>query len=524
MASNKELIEVLKDLKKKKKVKHLSQVEVFEFLDKQKLAVTENDSDDFLIDLINNEIIKDDMDYGDDGFVSENDFQTELKSKVKNDKKASQKPSKKTSEKNAIEEDENDLDLEDTDEIEMHIQEDEDDFDQTIEIDEDNINIDELNSEDDDDDLFDDDEEPIDPDLDLSSLHNEVDDEDDEHDEDDEDDDDELDDLESALFSDEDKDLSELTQSDVKQERFDKMKSSKLKSKLSETNDIVKWYMRWIGKYGTLLSAEEERNLAKTMREYKDTLKGRRARDMLIKRNLRLVINNAKKYKNRGLPFIDLISEGNAGIIKAVEKFDETKGFKFSTYATWWIRQAITRAVADQARTIRVPVHMVETINKIIKIERELQQIKGSMPTDEEIAAKYGDDFTAEKVRYIRKINIDPISLDKTVGKEDDSFFSDFIKDESVISPDDYANNADLTKHLINLINTRLSPEEKLIIQKRYGIGSDDNGVPYRVHSFQELSLELNISREKVRQMENKILRLLRSSPERVKLKEFTKN
>ncbi len=173
----------------------------------------------------------------------------------------------------------------------------------------------------------------------------------------------------------------------------------------------------------------------------KGGFRGKRARDKLIKRNLRLVINNAKKYKNRGLSFIDLISEGNSGIIKAVQKYNVNKGFKFSTYATWWIRQAITRAVADQSRTVRVPVHMVETINKITKIERELQQENGVDPTDEEIAQRYGNDFTAEKVRHIRKINIDPISLDKQIGKENDSSFSDFVKDESVVNPVEYASH-----------------------------------------------------------------------------------
>ncbi|WP_429980718.1 sigma-70 family RNA polymerase sigma factor, partial [Mycoplasmopsis bovis] len=165
---------------------------------------------------------------------------------------------------------------------------------------------------------------------------------------------------------------------------------------------------------------------------------------------LRLVINNAKKYKNRGLSFIDLISEGNSGIMKAADKYLYTKGYKFSTYATWWIRQAITRAVADQARTVRVPVHMVETINKVLKIERELQQENGYPPTDEEIAKKYGEpEFTADKVRYIRKINIDPISLDKNIGKEENSSFSDFVKDESIMSPTDFSSQEEL-KVIIN--------------------------------------------------------------------------
>ena len=181
----------------------------------------------------------------------------------------------------------------------------------------------------------------------------------------------------------------------------DEISDAEISNKLTETGDIVKWYMRWIGKYGKLLTHQEEIDLAKQMS--RGGRKGKRAREILIRRNLRLVVNNAKKYKNRGLSFIDLISEGNAGLIKATSKYEWEKGYKFSTYATWWVRQAITRAVADQARTIRVPVHMVETINKIIRIQRELHQELGREPSDEEIAKEYGLGFDAEKVRYIRK-------------------------------------------------------------------------------------------------------------------------
>ncbi|WP_029513432.1 RNA polymerase sigma factor [Mycoplasmopsis primatum] len=291
------------------------------------------------------------------------------------------------------------------------------------------------------------------------------------------------------------------------------VKKEDLKNKLTETNDIVKWYMRWIGKYGKLLQPEEEIKIAKEMD--KGGFRGKRARDKLIKRNLRLVINNAKKYKNRGLSFIDLISEGNSGIIKAVQKYDVNKGFKFSTYATWWIRQAITRAVADQSRTIRVPVHMVETINKITKIERELQQEKGFDPTDEEIAERYGNDFTAEKVRHIRKINIDPISLDKQIGKENDSSFSDFVKDESVVNPVEYASHEELVETLNKILKDTLDPDEYELICKRYGVGVDENGEKYKVFSLEELANERNVSKERIRQIENKILRKLKSSPER---------
>ncbi|MGY6172003.1 RNA polymerase sigma factor [Candidatus Mycoplasma pogonae] len=308
---------------------------------------------------------------------------------------------------------------------------------------------------------------------------------------------------------------------------YEKVNSAKnynnqLKNKLSETNDIVKWYMRWIGKYGKLLTSEEEKELA-----YQMSLggrKGKKARETLIKRNLRLVINNAKKYKNRGLSFIDLISEGNAGILKAVSKYDHTKGFKFSTYATWWIRQAITRAVADQARTIRVPVHMVETINKITKIERELQQELGMAPTDEQIAEQIGGDFTVEKVQQIRKINVDPISLDKTTGKEQDSSFSDFIKDESVISPVDFAVRDELSKVLNEVLENYLDEDERRLIKKRYGIGYNENGDRYKVHSLDQLAREKGVTKERIRQIEAKILKKLKHPQKKRKLKDFIQN
>ncbi len=329
--------------------------------------------------------------------------------------------------------------------------------------------------------------------------------------------DDELSDTNEFVFE----DYSNLEENSFNREER-KVQSSDLKNKLSETNDIVKWYMRWIGKYGNLLSAEEELQLAKDAEL--PGRKGKKARDELIKRNLRLVINNAKKYKNRGLSFIDLISEGNSGIMKAVQKYDWRKGFKFSTYATWWIRQAITRAVADQARTIRVPVHMVETINKIIKIRRELQQELGNMPTDEQIAERYGGDFTAEKVRYIRRINIDPISLDKTIGKGEDSSISDFIKDNKVINPVDYAAQEQLSEILNEMIENNLDDVEKKIIQMRYGIGEDENGNKIRVHTLDEIAQELGTNKEKVRQWEQKILRKLKQPQKMKKLKEFYKN
>ncbi|WP_236630670.1 sigma-70 family RNA polymerase sigma factor [Mycoplasma sp. ATU-Cv-508] len=246
---------------------------------------------------------------------------------------------------------------------------------------------------------------------------------------------------------------------------------------------------------------------------------------MLIKRNLRLVVNNAKKYKNRGLSFIDLISEGNSGLIKAVSKFEYRKGYKFSTYATWWVRQAITRAVADQARIIRVPVHMVETINKIIKIERDIYQELGRSATDEEIAARAGGDFDAEKVRYIRKINIDPISLDKPIGKEDDSSFSDFVQDESSISPIDYSSREELQKLLFETISHYIHDErEKEIIMLRYGIGYDQNKQKNRPHSFEELGEKFDVTKERIRQIESKVIRRLRQPQNHRKLREFYRN
>ncbi|VEU59205.1 RNA polymerase sigma factor [Mesomycoplasma neurolyticum] len=296
-----------------------------------------------------------------------------------------------------------------------------------------------------------------------------------------------------------------------------------LRNKLTETDDIIKWYMRWIGKYGKLLSHEEEIEIAKKIHN-SSARNARKARHLLVKRNLRLVVNNAKKYKNKGLSFIDLISEGNGGILKAVDKFEYEKGFKFSTYATWWIRQAITRAVADQARIIRVPVHMVETINKLTKIERELQQELGYTPSDEVLAEKMGDDFTPQKVQYIRKINIDPISLDKSIGKEDDSYFSDFIKDENVISPVDYAAKEQLSSWIKTILNTNLTPSEKEIIMKRYGIGEDENGQKYKVHSLDELAAERQVTKERIRQIESKILKKLKHSQGKQKLKDYVKN
>ena len=300
----------------------------------------------------------------------------------------------------------------------------------------------------------------------------------------------------------------------------EEISDAEISNKLTETGDIVKWYMRWIGKYGKLLTHQEEIDLAKQMK--RGGRKGRRAREILIRRNLRLVVNNAKKYKNRGLSFIDLISEGNAGLIKATSKYEWEKGYKFSTYATWWVRQAITRAVADQARTIRVPVHMVETINKIIRIQRELHQELGREPSDDEIAKEYGLGFDAEKVRYIRKINIDPISLDKPIGKEDDSSFSDFIKDDGAIDPTEFAAAEELSKVLIDTINKAVTDErENQIIKMKYGVGHDEKGKKYRSYTPDELGEKFDVSKERIRQIEAKVIRILRKPQNQKALKEY---
>ena len=296
----------------------------------------------------------------------------------------------------------------------------------------------------------------------------------------------------------------------------DEIKDEALRNKLSHTDDIIKWYMQWIGKYGTLLTHEEEIELAKRIQ------KGdKKAREILVRRNLRLVVNNAKKYKNRGISFIDLISEGNAGLLKAADRYEWERGFKFSTYATWWIRQAISRAVADQARLVRVPVHMVETINKLIRVERELHQELGRTPTDEEITKHFGEGWDPEKIRYIRKINIDPISLDKRMGKEDDSSFSDFIQDKLSIDPFGYANQKELEVIVSDILDNALIGREKAIIKMHYGLGVDQHGNKTKVHTLNEIAKYFGITRERVRQLETKALRRLRLPQRKKRISEF---
>ncbi|MBQ5553868.1 MAG: sigma-70 family RNA polymerase sigma factor, partial [Erysipelotrichaceae bacterium] len=246
-------------------------------------------------------------------------------------------------------------------------------------------------------------------------------------------------------------------------------------SAYTKVNDPVKMYLKEIGRV-PLLKADEEVLIAKRIEkginnpdDAAAVQDGVDAKNELISANLRLVVAIAKKYTGRGMLFLDLIQEGNMGLIKAVDKFDYTKGFKFSTYATWWIRQAITRAIADQARTIRIPVHMVETINKMTRIQRQLVQELGRDPSAEEIATRMGSGMTAEKVREIQKIALDPVSLETPIGEEDDSHLGDFIEDKDAMSPDQYANN-ELLKDEIDLILSTLTDREEKVIRLRFGL------------------------------------------------------
>ena len=272
-------------------------------------------------------------------------------------------------------------------------------------------------------------------------------------------------------------------------------------------NDPVKMYLKEIGRV-ELLSHDEEISLAKRILDGDED-----AKKKLAAANLRLVVSIAKRYVGRGMLFLDLIQEGNMGLIKAVEKFDYTKGFKFSTYATWWIRQAITRAIADQARTIRIPVHMVETINKLTRIQRQLIQELGREPTAEEIAERV-DGMSPEKVREIQKISLEPVSLETPIGEEDDSHLGDFIEDEGAMSPDDYAAN-ELLKDELNEVLLELTDREEKVLRLRFGL---DDG---RTRTLEEVGKEFSVTRERIRQIEAKALRKLKHPSRSKRLKDF---
>ena len=343
---------------------------------------------------------------------------------------------------------------------------------------------------------------------------------------------DELDDedLNEDDLSDED-----LDEEDSIAEEISQLEKTFANASHAKINDPVKMYLKEIGQIPLLdpkeepiiarqiqegeqakediknpdLSEEEKKQLAKIIAD------GEEAKQTLISSNLRLVVSIAKKYVGRGMLFLDLIQEGNCGLIKAVEKFDYTKGFKFSTYATWWIRQSITRAIADQARTIRIPVHMVETINKLTRIQRQLVQDLGRDPMPEEIAEKM-ENISAEKVREIQKIALDPVSLETPIGEEDDSHLGDFIEDKDTLSPDDYTNNQ-LLKDEINAVLQGLTEREEKVLRLRFGL------LDGRTRTLEEVGKEFNVTRERIRQIEAKALRKLKNPNRCKRLRDFVK-
>lgn len=290
-----------------------------------------------------------------------------------------------------------------------------------------------------------------------------------------------------------------------KEEKLEAIKE-KGKNKVIITDDPVRTYLKEIGRI-PLLTFEEEVDLAKRIEEGDE-----RAKDQLAEANLRLVVSIAKRYVGRGMQFLDLIQEGNMGLIKAVDKFEHKKGFKFSTYATWWIRQAITRAIADQARTIRIPVHMVETINKLVRAQRQLVQELGRDPLPEEVAELMNMDV--EKVREVQKIAQEPVSLETPIGEEEDSHLGDFIPDEEILSPSDASTNTMLREQLITVLDT-LTDRERKVLALRFGL---DDG---RTRTLEEVGQAFDVTRERIRQIEAKALRKLKHPSRSKKLRDF---
>lgn len=343
------------------------------------------------------------------------------------------------------------------------------------------------------------------------------------------------DDLNDDDLNDDDLNDEDLDEEDSIAEEISQLEKTFANASHAKINDPVKMYLKEIGQIPLLdpkeepiiarqiqegeqakediknpdLSDEEKKKLAKIIAD------GEEAKQTLISSNLRLVVSIAKKYVGRGMLFLDLIQEGNCGLIKAVEKFDYTKGFKFSTYATWWIRQSITRAIADQARTIRIPVHMVETINKLTRIQRQLVQDLGRDPMPEEIAEKM-ENISAEKVREIQKIALDPVSLETPIGEEDDSHLGDFIEDKDTLSPDDYTNNQ-LLKDEINAVLQGLTEREEKVLRLRFGL------LDGRTRTLEEVGKEFNVTRERIRQIEAKALRKLKNPNRCKRLRDFVK-
>ena len=318
------------------------------------------------------------------------------------------------------------------------------------------------------------------------------------------------------IISEEDDIEEELLEEDTEDDSDDFIADMKKKYALDDVmisdtqvqlNDPVKMYLKEIGRV-PLLKPEDEPAIAKRIEEGDEE-----AKNLLISANLRLVVSIAKKYVGRGMQFLDLIQEGNMGLVKAVEKFDYTKGFKFSTYATWWIRQAITRAIADQARTIRIPVHMAETINKLSRVQRQLLQELGREPTAEEISERM-DGLTPEKVREIQKVALEPVSLETPVGDEDDSHLGDFLEDKGAVSPDSYANNQ-LLKEELDIVLSDLTEREEKVLRLRFGL------VDGQTRTLEEVGKEFNVTRERIRQIEAKAIRKLKAPGRSKRLKPF---